>query len=106
VSEQDHGRLLDEITRMEILEFVEDKDDIMDHSGSEGELQSMDDGEQQSMDDGDDEQPMDEDDEQSMDDVEQQIRKCLMKFKGMGLNNKLEKMCVWKHDLLNEVRRE
>jgi hypothetical protein len=51
ISEQDHGRLLDEITRMEILEFVEDKDDIMEYSGSEGE-QSMDEGEQ-SMDDDD-----------------------------------------------------
>jgi hypothetical protein len=52
ISEQDHGRLLDEITRMEMLEFVEDEDDIMDYSGSEGE-QSIDEGEQ-SMDDDDD----------------------------------------------------
>jgi hypothetical protein len=81
VSEQDHGRLLDEITRMEILEFVEAEDDIMDHSGSEGE-QSMDDGEDEPMDDGDDEE------QSMMDDVEQQqIRKCWMKFKGMGLNS-------------------
>jgi hypothetical protein len=63
---------------MEILEFVWAEDDIMDCSGSEGE---------QSMDDGDDEQLM-------MDDIEQQIRKCRMKFKGTGLNNKLEKMRV------------
>ena len=52
ISEQDHGRLLDEITRMEILDFVEDEDDILDYSGSEGE-QSDDEGEQ-SMDDDDD----------------------------------------------------
>jgi hypothetical protein len=65
VSEQDHGRLLDEITRMEILEFVEAEDDIMDYSGSEGE-QSMDDGEDEPMDDGDDEE------QSMMDDVEQQ----------------------------------
>jgi hypothetical protein len=51
-SEQDHGRLLDEVTRMEMLDFVEDEDDIMDCSGSEGE-QSIDEGEQ-SMDDDDD----------------------------------------------------
>jgi hypothetical protein len=95
VWEQDHGRLLDEITRMEILEFVEAEDDIMDHSGSEGE-QSMDDGEDEPMDDGDDEYSM-------MDDVEQQIRKCPMKFKGTGLNNKLEKMRVWQQQLQNEV---
>jgi hypothetical protein len=58
ISEEDHGRLLDEITRTEILEFVEAEDDIMDYSGREGE-QSMDDG---------DEQPIDDDDEQWMDD--------------------------------------
>ena len=52
ISEQDHGRLLDEIARMEILDFVEDEDDILDYSGSEGE-QSVDEGEQ-SMDDDDD----------------------------------------------------
>jgi hypothetical protein len=54
IFEQDHGRLLDEITRMEILEFVEAEDAIMDYSGSEGE------------------QPMD-DDEHSMDDDEQSM---------------------------------
>jgi hypothetical protein len=81
VSEQDHGRLLDEITRMEILEFAEAEDDIMDCSGSEGE-QSMDDGEDEPMDDGDDEE------QSMMDDVkQQQIRKCRMKFKGTGLNS-------------------
>jgi hypothetical protein len=37
---------------MEILDFVEDEDDILDYSGSEGE-QSVDEGEQ-SMDDDDD----------------------------------------------------
>jgi hypothetical protein len=41
-----------------MLEFVEDEDDIMDYSGSEGE-QSIDEGEQ-SMDDDDDD---DEDDD-------------------------------------------
>jgi hypothetical protein len=44
VSNHDHGRLLDEISRMEILEFVEEEDDIMDCSGGEGE-ESMDDDE-------------------------------------------------------------
>jgi hypothetical protein len=44
VSEPDHGRLLDEITRMEILEFIEDEDDIIDYLGSNGE-QLMDDRE-------------------------------------------------------------
>jgi hypothetical protein len=34
VSEYDHCRLLDEISRMDILEFVEDEDDILDCSGS------------------------------------------------------------------------
>jgi hypothetical protein len=42
VSEHDHGRLLDEISRMEILDFVEEEDDIRDCSGSDGE-QSLDD---------------------------------------------------------------
>ena len=42
LSEHDHSRLLDEISRMEILEFDEDEDDIMDFLDSEGE-QSMDD---------------------------------------------------------------
>jgi hypothetical protein len=46
LSEPDHGRLLDEISRMEILDFVEEEDDIMDCSGSEEEeQQSMDDDE-------------------------------------------------------------
>jgi hypothetical protein len=44
LSEPDHGRLLDEISRMEILDFVEEEDDIMDCSGSDGE-QSLDDAE-------------------------------------------------------------
>jgi hypothetical protein len=57
ISEQDHGRLLDEITRVEILEFAEAEDDIMDYSGSEGE-QSMDDDEQLMY---DDEQSMNDD---------------------------------------------
>ena len=44
VSEHDHGRLLDEISRMEIIEFVEDEDDIMNCSGGEEEEEeSMDD---------------------------------------------------------------
>jgi hypothetical protein len=38
---KDHAHLIDEISRMEILEFDEDDDNIMDCSGSEGE-QSMD----------------------------------------------------------------
>jgi hypothetical protein len=61
ISQKCHGHrhLLDEITRMEILEYVEAEDDIMDYSGSKGE-QSMDDGDEQSMD--DDEQSMDDDD--------------------------------------------
>jgi hypothetical protein len=36
VSKHDHRRLLHEISRMEILEFDEDEDDIMDCSGSRG----------------------------------------------------------------------
>jgi hypothetical protein len=44
VSEHDHSRLLDEISRMEILQFDEDEDNIMDCSGSKGD-QSMDDDE-------------------------------------------------------------
>jgi hypothetical protein len=52
MSKQDHGHPLNEITRMEMLEFVEDEDDIMDCSGSKGK-QSIDEGEQ-SMDDDDD----------------------------------------------------
>jgi hypothetical protein len=35
--DHDHGRLLDEISRMDILDFVEDEDNIMDHLGSKGE---------------------------------------------------------------------
>jgi hypothetical protein len=42
VSEHDHGRLLDAISRMEILDFVEEEDNIRDCSGSDGE-QSLDD---------------------------------------------------------------
>jgi hypothetical protein len=34
VSEHDHSHLLDEISRMDILYFVEDEDDIMDCLGS------------------------------------------------------------------------
>jgi hypothetical protein len=41
VSEHDHGCLLDEISTMDILDFVEDEEDIMDWLGSKGE-QSMD----------------------------------------------------------------
>ena len=48
LSDQDHGRLLDEISRMEILDFVEEEDDIMDCSGSDGEEQSMDDDDESS----------------------------------------------------------
>ena len=48
VSEYDHCRLLDEISRMDILEFVEDEDDIMDCSGGEGEEQSMDEDDEES----------------------------------------------------------
>jgi hypothetical protein len=44
VSEHDHSRLLDKISRMEILEFDEDEDNIIDCLGSEGD-QSMDDDE-------------------------------------------------------------
>jgi hypothetical protein len=33
VSEHNHGRLLDKISRMDILDFVEDEDDIMDCLG-------------------------------------------------------------------------
>jgi hypothetical protein len=49
VSAHDHGRLLEEISRMEIIDFVEDEDDIMDCSGSEvdGE-QSLDDNSESS----------------------------------------------------------
>jgi hypothetical protein len=47
VSEFDHDRLLDEISKMEILDFVEDEDDIMDCSGSDGD-QSMEDEEESS----------------------------------------------------------
>jgi hypothetical protein len=36
VSEYDHSRMLDKISRMDILEFSEDEDDIMDCSGSDG----------------------------------------------------------------------
>jgi hypothetical protein len=36
VSEHDHSRLLDEISRIEILEFDEDEDNIMDCLGSKG----------------------------------------------------------------------
>jgi hypothetical protein len=43
VSEHDHSRLLDEISRMEILEFEEEEDDIMDCSGDDGGEQSLDD---------------------------------------------------------------
>jgi hypothetical protein len=43
ISKEDHSHLLDEITRMEILEFVEAEGDIMNNSGNKGE-QSMDDG--------------------------------------------------------------
>jgi hypothetical protein len=42
VSEHDHSRLLDEISRMEVLQFDEDEDNIMDCLGSEGD-QSVDD---------------------------------------------------------------
>ena len=35
ISEHDHGCLLDEISRMEIIDFVEDEDDIRDFSGSD-----------------------------------------------------------------------
>ncbi len=42
VSKHDHGRLLDEISRMEILDFMEEEDEIRDCSGSDGE-QSLDD---------------------------------------------------------------
>jgi hypothetical protein len=42
VSKHDHGRLLDEISIMEILNFVEEEDDIRDCSRSDGE-QSLDD---------------------------------------------------------------
>ncbi len=45
LSEHDHSRLLDEISRMEILEFDEDEDDIMDCSDSEEGEESMDDDE-------------------------------------------------------------
>jgi hypothetical protein len=37
ILEEDQGHLLDEITRMELLKFVEDEDEIMDYSGSKGE---------------------------------------------------------------------
>jgi hypothetical protein len=49
VSAHDHGRLLEEISRMEIIDFVEDEDGIMDCSGSEvdGE-QSLDDNSESS----------------------------------------------------------
>jgi hypothetical protein len=47
VSEFDHDRLLDEISKMEVLDFVEDEDDIMDCSGSDGN-QSMEDEEESS----------------------------------------------------------
>ncbi len=61
LSEHDHSRLLDEISRMEILEFDEDEDDIMDCSGSKGK-QSIDEGEQ-SMDDDDDDDDDDDGDQ-------------------------------------------
>jgi hypothetical protein len=48
VSKYDHFHLLDEISRMDILEFVEDEDHIMDCSGSEGEQQSMDEEDKES----------------------------------------------------------
>ncbi len=37
VSKHDHSHLLNEISRMDILDFVEDEDDIMDWLGSKGE---------------------------------------------------------------------
>jgi hypothetical protein len=43
VSEHDHGHLIDEISRMKILEFDENEDSIMDCSGSEGEQSMVDD---------------------------------------------------------------
>jgi hypothetical protein len=44
LSEPDHSHLLDEISQVEILGFVEEEDDIMDCSESDGE-QSLDDAE-------------------------------------------------------------
>ena len=50
ISEHDHGRLLDEISRMEIIDFVEDEDDIMDCSGSDDGEESIDDDDESSSD--------------------------------------------------------
>ena len=50
VSEHDHGCLLDEISRMEIIDFVEDKDDILECSGSDDGEESTDDDAESSSD--------------------------------------------------------
>jgi hypothetical protein len=50
VSEHDHGCLLDEISRMEIIDFVEDEDDILECSGSDDGEESTDDDAESSSD--------------------------------------------------------